>query len=255
MNIYVIISFTFFLIILGILVFIRAKSGNRYEIKNADIVVALLPVVIFLIYTGKISSFQWGDLRIETAFKEASQAAISAQITEIPVEHVATGPKGAVSNIPKLIAQKTEALTFNLGYHGYWGPAIEQYVKALSDKSLLKYLVINNEDGTLFGILDAGVIAPHFLSNNPGVNASDFADWLGNNDTKSIQQLPDFISSNLAVDPSVDKRRVLDMMEEHDLDKLPAVNDENQFLGMVNRSRLIGSLILDVTKNLDKKNE
>jgi len=49
-----------------------------------------------------------------------------------------------------------------------------------------------------------------------------------------------------------DKFEALLKMEELNVDWLPAVNDQQRFAGIVERSRLMASLLIDVTQSLKK---
>ena len=46
-------------------------------------------------------------------------------------------------------------MTFTIGQGGYAGPAISDYLDELTQYPFLRYLVLNNPDGTFFGIADA----------------------------------------------------------------------------------------------------
>jgi hypothetical protein len=62
----------------------------------------------------------------------------------------------------------------------------------------------------------------------------------------------------MAVKPDEDKKRVLGQMEQLALEWLPVVRQENgimQFQGIVERSRLTASLILDVANQLESRKE
>lgn len=124
-------AFTF---IIGLLVFLRVRN-SKFEIKPTDIVVAVFPIVIFLLVTGKIQKFEVGELKIETAFVKASTSAISSQVTPLtglPFEPVRSDSKSGVEQIPRLIEKKTEGLSFRLGHGGYFGPAIREYLTLLA---------------------------------------------------------------------------------------------------------------------------
>ncbi len=133
MNTVVAASVGSFVAILAVLVLLRAKN-SRLEVKPADIVVAILPVLVFLLVTGKLQKFEIGEggVKIETAFVEASKSSIVSQVsplTGLPSEPIRIDPKRGVEDIPKLIAHKTEGLLFRLGHGGYRGPAISEYFK------------------------------------------------------------------------------------------------------------------------------
>ncbi len=117
------ISIAVFAGILGLFTFLRAKNRN-FEIKATDIVVAVLPIIIFLLITGKIQKFEVGELKIETAFVKASASAIASQVTALaglPSEPIRTDPKIGVMDIPRLIQDKAQGLSFRLGVHASGG--------------------------------------------------------------------------------------------------------------------------------------
>jgi len=102
------ISIAAFVIILALLILLRAIN-SKYEVRPTDIAVAILPVVIFLLVTGKIHKFEVGGLSIETAFVNASTSAITPQVTQLiglPSDPIQTDPKRGVEEIPRLIEKK-----------------------------------------------------------------------------------------------------------------------------------------------------
>ena len=112
-----------FVLILALLVLLRGKN-SRFEVKPADIVVAVVPIVLFLLVTGKLQKFEIGEsgMKIETAFVKASTSAIASQVTRLtglPSEPVAIDEKRGIEEIPRLIERKTEGLLFRLGHGGY----------------------------------------------------------------------------------------------------------------------------------------
>lgn len=252
----VIIALGAFVLVLGVLVYLRARN-SRFEIRATDIVVAILPVVIILLVTGKIQSFEFGEggLKIETAFSNASESAITPQVTPLaglPVEPVAMSRKRGVEDIPEMIAKKTEGLTFRIGYGDYWGPAIVNYLQRLTQQGFLKYVVIQNEDGSFFAMADARQLAAMLTADNAPFRAEQLANWLNRGSRDALRQLPGFVSAENAVRVTDDKRHVLQVMERLNVDTLPVVTDQNRYSGIVNRSRLIASLILDVAQAVSK---
>jgi hypothetical protein len=108
---------------------VRAKTGGKYEIKISDIALVLIPLLFWLISTGKIQKFALGGVEFETAqaFIGASEKSIESQVavkTTLGIKDVVHTPvvsgKGDVKDIPKIIKRKTEALAFQLGHRGYW---------------------------------------------------------------------------------------------------------------------------------------
>lgn len=62
---------------------VRAKTGGKYEIKMIDLALVLIPLLFWLVGTGKIQKFAVGGVEFETAqaFIGASQEPIEAQVS------------------------------------------------------------------------------------------------------------------------------------------------------------------------------
>jgi CBS domain-containing protein len=240
-----------FVLLVVLLVFLRIKTGNKFEIKNSDVVLALIPVAFWLFLTGKIQEFTFGDFRIVAAIKEASNSPVAAQVTELPVESVSMGAKGGVGEIPELIRRKNQALSFRLGHGGYYGPAIQEYLKVLTQNPFLRYIVINNADGSFFGMADARQFTAMLQANAPSFSAQAFAQWLNDSNKGQIETLPGFISAQHALKKVADKRQALELMESQDVENLPVVDDDGRFIGIVDRSKLTASMLIEIADRVE----
>ncbi len=254
MDTITILSIFAFIVILVGLVILREKSDQRFEVKNPDIVLALIIPTIILFATGKIKRFEFGDLSVESAWIDAAQAEINTQITQLntslPIQAAQSHAKMSVSEIPKLIENKTQILTFKLGQGNYYAPAITEYFSELYKTPDFKYLLITETDGTFWCIADAKKLAELNTKGVQRFSYRKFTQWLNSGNKESLATLPGFISINNAVIDSMDKIRVLEKMEINNIDQLPAINDQGIFIGMVDRSRLVSSLVLDVSARL-----
>ena len=242
---------------------VRAKSGGKYEIKTIDLVLVFVPLFLWLVGTGKVQKFAIGGLEFETAeaFIGASENPIEAQVSRTKlgtiddvVHTVERAMKEDVGRIPMLIERKTEALEFRLGHGGYWGPAIQKYFESLGAYTFLRYAIIYYQDGTLFGVYDAGDLLDYFRVQRSNAYQS-FARHLNKADEldlKALKGLPGFIPGEYAVTSESNKRFVLQEMEKRNSDVLPVVDSKRRFIGMVERTRLTASLIIDVATKLEK---
>lgn len=243
-------------------VFVRVKTGGKYEIKMIDLSLVLIPLLLWLIGTGKIQKFAVGGVEFETAqaFIGASEEPIESQVAltlalsiEDVVQTVEGGAKGDVAQIPRLIKSKTEALEFRLGHGGYWGPAIQKYFESLDAYAFLRYAIIHYQDGTLFGVFEAKDLLRYFRGQGESAYHT-FARYLNKPNEQSLQRLkdlPGFIPGEYAVTSSANKRSVLEEMEKLKRGTLPVINSNRQFVGIVDRAQLTASLIIDVAKKLE----
>jgi hypothetical protein len=238
--------FGVFVLIIVIMLILRAKVGEKFEVKYSDIAIALIPIVLLLILTDKIELFEFAGIKIKTAIVNASKAEIEKQV--LPLEPVIIDKKGPPSEISRLIREKTEALSFQLGYLGYSGPVIKKYLNQLLKHPYLKYIVINSSGGKFFGMADAGE-ANSFFSISEDMY-QNFADWIAMSDENSLLKLPGFISAQDAIRRDSHKQTSLMKMEELKTEKLPVIDEQEKFIGVVDRSRLTASLIIDVANKV-----
>jgi hypothetical protein len=240
-----------FIAIIVLLMGLRAKIGEKFEIRNSDILMALIPVAIWLVLTGKVTIVEFGGFKIEAAFREASQASVAPQITpvKLPVEPLTMDPKRGVEQIPALIENKTKALVFRLGYIGYYGPAIEEYLQRLTAFPYLKYIVIQNPDGTFVGLADARELWAMFAG-RLRYTADDFARWIIESNTTALSQLLGYVSSQHAINENLEIQKALEQLYTLQRETLPVVDNNGKFVGMVEQSQLVSSMLLDVAKRI-----
>jgi hypothetical protein len=245
-------------IVLAGLVLLRGLTAGRVEVKLADAAIAVIPVVLVLFATGQIQKLAIGaeGITIETArdaILGASATSITGQVSPLPVAPVEVAAKGGMAEIPHLIAQGVQGLNFRLGAGYYAGPAIEEYLRQLTPYPAFRFVVITKSDGTLFGVMDARKLQQVVAQNTVGVSWSQLAEMLNRGDTAAfdrLAKLTGFIGRDQALTRTADKHDALERMETLAADWLPVVDDRGKFVGVVDRSRLTASLILDVTARL-----
>lgn len=243
-------AFSVFVLMVVMMVSLRSRVGDRFEVKNSDILIALIPIAFWFVLSGKLKVIEFGGIKLETAFVQASQAEIADQVTPVrlPVEAIRMDPKGGVGEIPRLIKKRTEALTFQLAHGGYFGPAIRKYLSELVSLPFFKYVIINRRDGRFFGLLDAREF--RWVAETGQVSYREFANWLNTSNEAALQKIPGFVPVEVAVKKREDKTTALKRMEDKKTETLPVIDDEERFKGVVERSRLVSSLILDIAERV-----
>ncbi|MDH5683337.1 MAG: CBS domain-containing protein [candidate division WOR-3 bacterium] len=249
---YLIISLLIFVLIIALIIFIRVKFGAKFEIKTSDILIALIPIALWLLLTKKIQKFEIAGFKMELAFVEALEAKINKQITpvKLPVEYLRIGLKQRPGEIPQLVRDKIEALSFQLGDGDYHGPAIEEYLRRLSEHPFFKFIIINNENRRFTGIVEVRKLLSAFLTREGDFKLDNFAQWINENDTLALYQLPGFVSAKDGIRKDTDKQTALEKMDSLNIETLPVVDEHGKFAGVVDRSRLTASLIIDVANKL-----
>lgn len=258
-------SITGFVAILAAIVVLRSK-GSAIEIRFPDIVVAVLPIMIYLIVSGKLTKFEISEsgIKLETAIKDAAKSEIAGlqvaidneQVpsSNLPTESVSRRSKGGVQQIPRLINEKTEALSFNLGYNGYYGPAIREYLQKLTSQPFLKYLIFYDQNGKFYGVSPATKFVNQGTSTNQ--QYADLASWLRDNNTQAIRDnVPGFIGFQDALNQTASRSQALEKMIDLQVDKLPMLDSDGNLLGMVDRTVISSSLLLDIARNVNKNDD
>jgi len=254
----VLLAVTVFAAVIALLIWIRAvvatrwKVGQALEIKSPDIVIALIPITLWLFLSGRVGSVRIGDFELKAALVHATQASVVKQVTtfsnaELPVHQPLAAEKGGVDLIQSLIENKTEALVFRRGSGHYYGPVIAEYLRRLTAAPFLKYVVVKDRDGRFQGIADARDTQREFAA---GAGADAFERWINAKDEGTAPPLPGYIRASEAVRNDADKRSVLASLEKANSDFLPVVDSGGQFQGTVERARIVSSLILDVASRL-----
>lgn len=255
------------LLLLGIVLFvasllIRARLGERYDLRTVDLVLIIIPLLVVLLITGRVKVLDAFGVRADLSelFADAAGTDIGREIanTASPdvdevVHMLEMASKGGVQEIPKLLDRKTEALVFRLGHGGYYGPAIRRYFDALYASSYFKYLIVLNRDGTFFGLYAALDLAVHFRVGEDEAYQG-FADLLNAADgdaQRQLARLPGFVDAGQAVRGGVSKRRVLARMDSLRVNSLPVVDERDAFVGTVERSQLTASMLLEVVNRLE----
>jgi CBS domain-containing protein len=241
---------------------LRVFSGGKYEVKTIDLVFLVIPLLLVALATGKLKGLDMFGVKADLSalWAEAAGAKIEKQVTpgistsvEDVVQVMEMGMKAGPLELKRLIERKAEALVFRLGHGGYYGPAIKTYFEALSGSSHLRSVVINHPDGQLFGIYNAADLLGYLrITKDEGYK--QFQQFLNAGDKpaqEELAKLPGFVPVKQAVSPTTSKRDALALMETINSESLPVVNEKNQFMGMVSRSKLTAGLILAVTDKLE----
>ena len=244
---------------------LRVRSDGKYEIKTVDLALLIIPLLLVALGTGKLTGLDLFGVKADLSalWSAAAQTNIKAQVAPartasvqdvVNVMEMAT--KGGPSELQRLLERRLQALEFRIGNGGYYGPAIRTYFEALSGSSQLRSVVIDNPDGTLFGMYIANDLISYLKV--AGDQGYDQFQQLLNSDSVSTREaltkMPGFVSAQHAVNSTTSKRDALARMEQLNTDSLPVLDDKHHFVGTVERGKLTSSLILSVTDKLEGRN-
>ncbi len=240
-----------FIVSFILVILLRKKIGKDYEINNTDILIGIIPLALWLLLTGKITNFEYGDLKITSAFAEANNKPITGTITEVYKSNLTSAEKGSIYELERILESKPEALIFYSGQNRYESGVIGQYLRTLS-ASTLKYLIIKNTSDEFIGMVSVDKFVSQTLIENPTIEPYDFAEWLNNGMDENYSRIEGFITLEQSLDETVSKIEALEEMEKLSQKFLPVV-DQRSFVGIIERGELSTSLLMDVSRNLNEK--
>lgn len=247
-------SIVLFLSILGLLLFLRSRFGEKVEVRNPDIVLALTPIMIWMLLSGKLTSVEFGDLKLETAFKEAKNEPIADQVSVLPISKIGTVSKGGVMEVKKHLLSKPEALKFTLNNWNYDPHVMEYYFQEFSSIGSVQHIIIAEQDGRFVGMINFNELSSMIFGERSSLDVNQFISWLKDADRESLLDLPGMINASTAVMSNSSKFEALQKMEEHNTSVIPVL-EEGILQGVVDRSRLTASLLLDVSRRIENGNE
>ncbi len=243
-------------LILVALVGLRGITGGKVEVKLSDAAIAIIPIVVWLLVSGRITKISLGPEGLTA--ERATEAIVGAseqpiEFSRLPVEVLELGAKGSLADLETLIQKETEGLTFTLGSDSYAPDVIKRYLTDLIRYPFFRYVVFNNQDGTLFGVIDGRKLAALVEQRDSSSSWEGLRGMIADDNKTELSALPGFVSSDLAIRDDADKRYALQRMEDLKTNWLPVVDGQGALVGGAERSRLTSSLVLDVTNRLLEK--
>jgi CBS-domain-containing membrane protein len=152
-----------------------------------------------------------------------------------------------------MVRRRVHGLDFMLGVGGYDPNVLKAYLETLRRYDFFRFVIVLTPDQRLFGMIDARSLLATLEEPTSGMTFQEFASLLNranDADRDRLAQLAGFVPASDAVTKQLEKRDVLDRMEKAGRDWLPVVTAQGQLDGVVDRSRLTASIILDVTNQL-----
>lgn len=267
---------------------LRARTKGRYEIKVIDLTVAAIPLLVWFLSTGQVQKIALGGVSVELAevFAEATDESVGESVirrdeavtVEELVQYMRYGPKDRIGSLDKLALAETEALEFGFkdaqASTRYGGSVIKEYFDQLASIGSLKYAVIYNKPGELFGFYDIKTLLLYFRVSRaderpllerllrPAEESDElkrynaFASMLNGGretDRERLRNLPGFYPGLPAIREDTTRRDALRIMDEQGCNRLPVIDDDGRFVGVVERSALTAAMLLHITETLEER--
>lgn len=246
----ILIALGIFVVSMIIMLVIRKKIGKDFEIKNSDILIGIIPLALWLLLSGKITSFEYGDLKIATAFASANNSPISEEISNIYRRDIAELEKSSIFKLDEILKSKPDALIFYSGHNVYDPHITEEYLHKLSESSL-KYLLIKTTNHDFIGLISVDKFMAQAMVDKPVFSLREFVDWLNTNNIDQLKSIDGMLNTSVAVSPSSSKQETLARMQELDTKFLPVIENK-EFKGIIEMEKLSTSLLMDISKAISK---
>ena len=243
---YEMIAIASFILLLVVLVLLRAKTDDKYQIKNSDIVIALIPIVLVLFLSGKVQELTFGEFKIVLAVKKTTESPISAEVTELPIEEVPVGQRQSLIERKQYIEKRIPVVSFQFSKFSRGGSdIIVDYLK-LTQYPFLRYIIFYDTEGIFFGMADAQQIAAM-----KGITPfKDIAYWVLNAQETGIKNLPGFVSAEDALYENADKLTALKKMNSLNVPALPVIDESDRFAGIIEQNKLTANMLADILEGL-----
>jgi len=242
-----------FFLLLVLIVLIKRKTGNTLAVSNTDIILALLPIVIFLLLSDKIKSLQFGDLKIETAFKNAQNKNIEKQISEIQFKTLTSFNKGTLFELDEKLKSKPEALKFIVGYPNYDYYVVEEYLRRLSS-STVKYIVFESAGHEFIAMITLYDLNNQLLDDvsQTSNKIRAFTDFLTTNNINALKSLRGILTYENSANETTLKKEALKKMQVANSSFIPVTDNNRKLLGIIEDSKLTSSLLLDISNSINE---
>ena len=245
-------------ILVGASLLLRVYTQGKHEVKTVDLIFLIIPLLMVALAMGKLKGIDMLGVKADLSqlWADAANTKVQDQVAPATLADVVQisepARKGGTGELPRLVGRKTEALKFTLSARGYDAGAIMKYFEALSS---LRIVAVEEPTGKLFGTFSAPALTS-YLRLSDGAAPAQFEQLLNEGDEEArleLAKLPGFIAASDAVTTTTSKRTAMERMEKLAVDVLPVVDEQQKFIGTVDRAKLTAALILDVTRRLEEK--
>jgi len=246
---------------------VRGNFGEVYAIRPTDLVIVILPAILWLLASGQIQSLKLGTggLEVKSALQRAARSPITMQIEKMPISTLSVIGK---EELDRIVSTGPQALVLEKHTEEWWDEyTVEESIRQLSKTEGFRLFVFEDGNGRFIGAISASDLVrtlradgwerylnpPQPGSGNYLLDVATLKLILNNQAPESVlKQARGFLNQDDALSNSVDKKTALAKMEELNTSWLPVIDRRTRKLfGVVEQSRLAASLVLDIMNALD----
>ncbi len=244
------------LAVFAILIVLSLTRAANKPVENSWIVIAVLPVLFWLFFSGRISSFKGFGVELQSAIRRAADETVRTDDKElgtIDYEGIVKDEKTDVTLIQKYIDRRVTALYFELGKKGYYEPkAIKMWLDGLGEHAFFKWVVFQDKCDRFKGLIAVEKIRIFASLKMPPPNGYEMIKTMI--EKGDVSDLPGVIGpdpdSDHAIEKTSTKRNAIKQFSKTDAEYLPVL-DQGKFEGVLNRGKLHSSVLESIIRAAD----
>jgi hypothetical protein len=231
---------------------ILAELAHRHTTYETNwILIAVLPVLFWLFFSGRIAGVKAFGVELQSAIRKISSEGIKAEdlttANRIDFEPISAEPKAEVTRIQEYKQRRIAALFFELRKFGYYNPAvIEKYLDALAENRFFKWVVFQEADGRFAGLIPAQSLRSYGRLGWEG--GSGYQSLQSRIEMADIDSLPGIVTAESALRDTDTKKQAIDRFSRSEHDDLPVLDGQGRFAGVLNRGRLLSSVMSSILR-------
>ena len=223
-----------FFVILSVIALINYKLNKEFKIETSWLALSLAPVVIWLITTQQLSEFSGFGLAFKLNKVTATPVSLQLDGDLIQPEAISSDAKEGIGKIDLFKRDRVAAITLEVGKQGYYlDSAIQRYLRELAPLSFFKYVLFLDKDRHFKGMIWGSKLLEEMRNGN-----IDLVNLL---ETENISNISGINMASITSGSS--KQSALQLMDRHGLSELPVVNENGQFIGVVERNKITSSIV------------
>lgn len=227
------------------------KKNPEFSLKNNEIFLALLPLILYGLLSGRIQRLEFAGLKVYSEFQKAINTRITKRdiIPIVPIE-IEKEPLRNKHDLPRLserlLRKRPNALKLTLRKDRTKYPICD-YIDALTESPTFRYVVFVDSLDDFKALIPVSSIAAN-LTTGGECEAESLINYIQEPKKyhHKIRELPGLVLDYQAASPSWEKRRCLEEMHYEKNDAIPVV-EEDKLVGVIEKSYLVASIIIDVS--------
>ncbi len=235
----VVISLTFFVILFIISSENLFTNQLGFKIESLHVFIALIPLVIWLIVSGKLKEIK-GPGGIGLSMRDEVQKPVSPDLTEttLKIDKAIVREKGGLDELRSRISQvHPTTLSFVVGkkeYYGQW--AIGEYIRELGEYPKFRFILFTDAKGKFKGCM----------------KVSDYKNLLQTSDVVEMIESGRILNDDRVIRNSVQitstNKQALIEMDRVNVNMLAVVDHKDKFIGVITQDEIVRNIITKVLR-------